>query len=332
MATLHPGAMAGDKTQLFVEVTQTLLSSPLEDSFLPLIHAAWKFRQHLTETRLRQAPSGLAAILTDCRAGSRHSSTTEARFFEQGATCAVNAFNAALREAPFMDVSADESRRETAILKHGGLHAVQAYRAVGGLKGDGDIARARSTIHDYGGTQALTMYAVLKTSDRDASGLVDHLPADHVSCLLRCISNVNPHRDVAYMIETLFRNRKRPQWKYKKDHIGRASRYGRLRRNGLSKATVRKSTQVPATSLTQLDMTELQPPAATSLSHSPPALGLETEHPNRQCYWSQATTVAENAAMEEAPEHNHTLQPNFMGPETDIRLFLEPDFHFSESP
>lgn len=37
MAALQLGPMSGDQTQVFVESTQTLLSSPLKDSFLILI-------------------------------------------------------------------------------------------------------------------------------------------------------------------------------------------------------------------------------------------------------------------------------------------------------
>ncbi|KAI5455717.1 hypothetical protein BGZ63DRAFT_318822, partial [Mariannaea sp. PMI_226] len=207
----------------FIKLTKALLSLPLDNSYFTLIHVARRFQESLVQSR-RTTPSRLPTILTACRSGEVDESTPEAKFYKQGGSRAVDTFCAAVREVPLDGRSANEVDREACIRRHGGRHAVQAFHAIDTLYEDGDIDNAKALIQDYGGTQALAIYAAAKTSSPEIAGLIEDLSEDSISVLLDCISEVNPHRDLAYIIERLVRTRRNPQWKAKRTYIGRAPR------------------------------------------------------------------------------------------------------------
>ncbi|KAG6993391.1 hypothetical protein FocnCong_v017576 [Fusarium oxysporum f. sp. conglutinans] len=207
-----------------IKVTQDILAHLSDDTDLALIHVAWTLRQHVTKPQGRQTPSRLPNIIADIREGKPGPANTEAQIYKEGASRTENAFLAALQEVPLTSSMKELTGRAEAISKHGGQHAVHAYNAVEDSLREGSLDKARSLLYDYGGIQALTIYAVTKSSHPAIAKLICDLSPSQISCVLSCISNVRLHSNVSYMIETLFRNRARPQFKSKKSHVGRAPR------------------------------------------------------------------------------------------------------------
>ncbi|KAM0185931.1 hypothetical protein ACHAPI_011969 [Fusarium lateritium] len=172
-----------------IRVTQDLLTNLTHDTDLVLIQVAWAFRQHLTNPQGRQTPSRLPNIIANIREGEPGPAELEAQIYKEGATRTENAFLAALQEVPLTGSTKELTRRAEVILKYGGQHAVQAYNAVEDLLSEGSVDKARSLLYDYGGTQALTIYAITKTSDPAIAKLICDLSPSHISCVLSCISN-----------------------------------------------------------------------------------------------------------------------------------------------
>ncbi|KAH7123395.1 hypothetical protein B0J13DRAFT_455633 [Dactylonectria estremocensis] len=326
----------------FTRLTQTLLSISSNDCDLALIQITWSFRKHLTKPR-RQIPSRLQSVLFNFRTGKSDDST-EARLYRQGASRAVNAFCAALQEVPVAQGSMND--RETAVSKHGGHHAVQAFRAAD-IGKDGDIGKATSLISEYGGTQALTMYAIATASDDKFSTQVENLSDGSIYCLLDCISNVDLHRDVSFMIETLFRQKKKPQWIPKNKHIGRLSRTGRQRRDhrlpGLNQQVITRNVAqrrlsevdtIDASHLERLDTTQSQPAsrALGRVSTPPPALSFDTGsiQPNPLDHWFTRDMAADDASQAPVPaEGSQVLASHCLGLlETNLNELTEQNFHF----
>ncbi|GKU22513.1 unnamed protein product [Fusarium langsethiae] len=172
-----------------IKVTQDILTHLSDDTDLTLIQVAWTFRKHVTKPQGRQTPSRLPNIIADIREGKSGPANTEARIYKEGASRAENAFLAALQEVPLTSSMKELTGRAEAISKHGGQHAVHAYNAVEDALREGSIDKARSLLYDYGGIQALTIYAVTKSSHPAIAKLIGDLSSGQISCVFSCISN-----------------------------------------------------------------------------------------------------------------------------------------------
>ncbi|CAH0022802.1 unnamed protein product [Clonostachys rhizophaga] len=310
----------------FIKYTQGLLSLPLDGSHLTLIQVAWQFKESLTQPR-PTTPSRLPAILTNCRAGKLDDSTPEARFYEQGGSRAVDAFCAALREVPQIEVAAHKADRKAYIEQYGGRHAVQAFHAIESLHGSDDVDKAKALIRDYGGTQALAFYAAAKTSSPKSITLIKDFSEGDIDTLLDCISEVELHRDLFYIIETLIRTQKPPQWKTDKTHIGRASH------------STRGGTRQQKRELSKLRRRQNRPSLTTrhgtqNLSHHAD-FTQATQMPNTSNQMNIAETTPnrnEASQMNVLPVHQSGQDEavSFVDfTETNLSALLATDFHFS---
>lgn len=334
-----------------IRVTQDLLSNLTHDTDLVLIQVAWAFRQHLTKPQGRQTPSRLSNIIADIREGKPGPAKLEAQIYKEGATRTENAFLAALQEVPLTGSPNELAKRAEMILEYGGQHAIQAYNAVEDPLREGSIDKARSLLYDYGGTQALTIYAVTKTSDPAIAKLICGLSPSHISCVLSCISNVRLHSNVSYMIETLFRNRGRPQFKPKKTYVGRAPRTKgshRQRDQDLPQpapqsgdlATISNAAQErrSKSDLVTFCSFENANHAGHVSQHQAPCVTIKRQL-DQSISWPNTCAPGIDVTMDEIPqdqvpeESDGVLNPGyFQLSEQDLSLFLEENFHFPVDP
>ncbi|KAF5017844.1 hypothetical protein F66182_10200 [Fusarium sp. NRRL 66182] len=306
------------------------------------------FKKHLTKPQGRQTPSRLPNIIADIREGKPGPAELEEQIYKEGATRTENAFLAALREVSLTGSTQDDARRVEAMGTYGGKHAVQAYNAVEDPLCEGSIDKARSLLYDYGGIQALTIYAITKTADPAITKLICNLLPSHISCLLGCISNVRLHSNVSYMIETLFRNRGKPKFKSKKTHIGRAHRAKesyRRRDQNLPRPALQPSGSVPESSTAQerryrSDLPKFSLEDTNNVGHlsQHQATQINSKHQlDQSTSWSNTCALGINMIMDEAAlgqvpeERDIILDPGYIQfSEQDLSLFLEENFHLPE--
>ncbi|EWZ77731.1 hypothetical protein FOWG_17893 [Fusarium oxysporum f. sp. lycopersici MN25] len=334
-----------------IKVTQDILTHLSDDTDLTLIQVAWTFRQHVTKPQGRQTPSRLPNIIADIREGKPGPANTEAHIYKEGASRTENAFLAALQEVPLTSSMKELTGRAEAISKHGGQHAVHAYNAVEDSLREGSLDKARSLLYDYGGIQALTIYAVTKSSHPAIAKLICDLSPGQISCVLSCISNVRLHSNVSYMIETLFRNRARPQFKSKKSHVGRAPRTkGKYRQcdEGMLQPASQSSDSFTSPNAAQ-EMRRRSGLHASSSSENTEHAENVSQHQatcvtgkqqlGQSSSWSNTcapetgVTVDDESPSQMVEENDDILDPGYnQFSEHDLSLFLEENFHFPIDP
>ncbi|EXA31410.1 hypothetical protein FOVG_17307 [Fusarium oxysporum f. sp. pisi HDV247] len=330
-----------------IKVTQDILAHLSDDTDLALIRVAWTLRQHVTKPQGRQTPSRLPNIIADIREGKPVLANTEAQIYKEGASRIENAFLAALQEVPLTSSMKELTGRAEAISKHGGQHAVHAYNAVEDSLREGSLDKARSLLYDYGGIQALTIYAVTKSSHPAIAKLICDLSPSQISCVLSCISNVRLHSNVSYMIETLFRNRARPQFKSKKSHVGRAPRTkGKHRQcdEGLPQPAFQSSDSFTSPNTAQ-EMRRRSGLLASSSSENAKHAENVSQHQTtcvtrkqqlgQSSSWSNTcapetdVTVDDESLSQMVEGNDDILDPGYnQFSEHDLSLFLEENFHF----